>query len=118
MVISSFCQNAIIESLLCRPNFEIFYYFFNDIFSDIFFTEVKVFAQNLCFIFTVFATKYFIYLIFLINSCLFSKHSYRRAPQFPFPIPIQDCLDVTKYILQKGDKYGIDVNGVGVAGEY
>ncbi|XP_059164223.1 arylacetamide deacetylase-like [Physella acuta] len=42
---------------------------------------------------------------------------YRRAPQFPFPIPIQDCLDVTRYILQKGDEYGIDVNSIGVAGE-
>ncbi|XP_059164228.1 esterase LipI-like [Physella acuta] len=42
---------------------------------------------------------------------------YRRAPDFPFPIPAQDCVEVTRYILQHGDQFGIDVNKVGVGGE-
>jgi acetyl esterase/lipase len=42
---------------------------------------------------------------------------YRLAPEHPFPIPIQDCLDVTKFILRNGAKYNIDVKKVGVAGD-
>ncbi|CAG5116591.1 unnamed protein product [Candidula unifasciata] len=42
---------------------------------------------------------------------------YRLAPEHPFPTPVQDCIDVTRFILQHGAKYNIDVTKVGVAGD-
>ncbi|GFR88219.1 arylacetamide deacetylase [Elysia marginata] len=42
---------------------------------------------------------------------------YRLAPERPFPVPLQDCLDVTKHVLKHGKALGIDVNSVGVAGD-
>ncbi|XP_059155772.1 arylacetamide deacetylase-like [Physella acuta] len=42
---------------------------------------------------------------------------YRRAPVYPFPIPAQDCLEVTQYVLRHGKTFGIDVNKVGVGGD-
>uniref|UniRef100_A0A2C9JLN5 Alpha/beta hydrolase fold-3 domain-containing protein n=1 Tax=Biomphalaria glabrata TaxID=6526 RepID=A0A2C9JLN5_BIOGL len=43
--------------------------------------------------------------------------NYRRAPQFPFPVPVQDCLEVTRNLLKHGSKLGVDVSKVGVAGD-
>uniref|UniRef100_A0A0B7B0U4 Alpha/beta hydrolase fold-3 domain-containing protein n=1 Tax=Arion vulgaris TaxID=1028688 RepID=A0A0B7B0U4_9EUPU len=42
---------------------------------------------------------------------------YRMAPKHPFPASIQDCLDVTRYILRHGIEYNIDATRVGVAGD-
>ncbi|XP_055868122.1 arylacetamide deacetylase-like isoform X2 [Biomphalaria glabrata] len=42
---------------------------------------------------------------------------YRRAPQFPFPVPVQDCLVVTRYFLKNGLQFGIDVSKIGVGGD-
>ncbi|CAL1545573.1 unnamed protein product [Lymnaea stagnalis] len=50
------------------------------------------------------------------NTVVFNV-DYRRPPDFPFPVPVQDCLEVTRYILRHGNKYGVDVNKVGVGGE-
>ncbi|GFO08747.1 arylacetamide deacetylase [Plakobranchus ocellatus] len=43
--------------------------------------------------------------------------NYRLAPKYPFPVPLQDCFDVTSHVLKHGKKLGIDVNRVGVAGD-
>ncbi|GFO08752.1 arylacetamide deacetylase-like 4 [Plakobranchus ocellatus] len=43
--------------------------------------------------------------------------SFRLTPKHPFPVPVHDCLDVTRYVLKHGKIFGIDVNRVGVAGE-
>ena len=32
---------------------------------------------------------------------------YRRSPEFAFPIPIQDCIDATRYVLANRDPYSI-----------
>ncbi|KAH9512339.1 hypothetical protein Btru_039216 [Bulinus truncatus] len=50
------------------------------------------------------------------NMVVFSVN-FRRAPQFPFPIPVQDCLEVTRSILKQGGTYGVDISKIGVAGD-
>ncbi|ESO90044.1 hypothetical protein LOTGIDRAFT_123897 [Lottia gigantea] len=42
---------------------------------------------------------------------------YRLAPEFPFPYPYDDCLAVTKFILNNGELYGIDTMRVGIGGD-
>ncbi|GFS00986.1 arylacetamide deacetylase [Elysia marginata] len=42
---------------------------------------------------------------------------YRLSPDHPFPAPVHDCLDVTRYVLKHGKSLGIDVNRVGIAGD-
>ncbi|XP_070564096.1 arylacetamide deacetylase-like [Ptychodera flava] len=42
---------------------------------------------------------------------------YRLAPEHPFPIPLQDCLAVTKDVLLHAEDYEIDVNNVAIAGD-
>lgn len=42
---------------------------------------------------------------------------YRRAPQHPFPAGFNDVIAVTRYILRHGERLGIDVTKVGVAGD-
>ena len=44
--------------------------------------------------------------------------SYRRAPEHPFPIPYEDCLRVTKYVLKHAENYGINKHKIGVKGNY
>ena len=42
--------------------------------------------------------------------------SYRRAPEHTFPIPYEDCLRATKYVMRHAETYGIDRNKIGVKG--
>ncbi|RUS78441.1 hypothetical protein EGW08_013815 [Elysia chlorotica] len=42
---------------------------------------------------------------------------YRKAPKHPFPAAVHDCLNVTRHLLREGQRYGIDVNRIGVAGD-
>ncbi|KAK3776787.1 hypothetical protein RRG08_024564 [Elysia crispata] len=42
---------------------------------------------------------------------------YRLAPANPFPIPVEDCLDVTKHLLKHGKSLGIDVNNIAISGD-
>ncbi|XP_035692585.1 neutral cholesterol ester hydrolase 1-like [Branchiostoma floridae] len=45
------------------------------------------------------------------------SHSYRLAPEYKFPVPLEDCLHATKYFLHHAREYGVDPTRVGVAGD-
>ncbi|XP_062567797.1 arylacetamide deacetylase-like [Saccostrea cucullata] len=42
---------------------------------------------------------------------------YRLAPEFPFPVPIDDCVRATSYFLRHPSKYKTDPNRIGVMGD-
>ncbi|KAJ8310846.1 hypothetical protein KUTeg_012711 [Tegillarca granosa] len=42
---------------------------------------------------------------------------YRLAPEFPFPVPVQDCIKATEYLMENADKFNIDARKIGVAGD-
>ncbi|CAK8691558.1 unnamed protein product [Clavelina lepadiformis] len=42
---------------------------------------------------------------------------YRRAPQFPFPIPYEDCLNVTLNFMKISEKFNVDPNKLVLIGD-
>lgn len=42
---------------------------------------------------------------------------FRRAPEYKFPIPFDDCLTATVHLLRHGAEYGVDINRIAVAGD-
>ena len=42
---------------------------------------------------------------------------FRLAPEFPYPIPVNDCYDVTRYVLNNCEEFGCDPERVIVAGD-
>ncbi|XP_077987544.1 arylacetamide deacetylase-like [Glandiceps talaboti] len=42
---------------------------------------------------------------------------YRLAPEHTFPIPLEDCLNVTKWILHHGQQLNISTNRVAIMGD-
>ncbi|CAK8691511.1 unnamed protein product [Clavelina lepadiformis] len=42
---------------------------------------------------------------------------YRRAPQFPFPIPYEDCLNVTLNFMKISEKYNVNPNKLVLIGD-
>jgi len=47
---------------------------------------------------------------------IFISVEYRLAPEYPFPIPVNDCIDATKYILAHTEEFGIDRGKVFLSG--
>ncbi|XP_059142071.1 arylacetamide deacetylase-like [Physella acuta] len=43
--------------------------------------------------------------------------SYRRSPESAYPVPFDDCLKATLYVLHNGRRYGVDPARVAVAGD-
>lgn len=44
-------------------------------------------------------------------------HSYRLAPEHVYPAAYDDCLNVTKWLLQNAKSLGVDATRVGVSGD-
>jgi acetyl esterase len=42
---------------------------------------------------------------------------YRRAPEAPYPTPIDDCFMATEWVSRQGDKLGFDIDRLCVAGD-
>ncbi|KAL5004310.1 hypothetical protein ScPMuIL_017766 [Solemya velum] len=42
---------------------------------------------------------------------------YRLSPEYPFPVPVQDCIRATRYFMQNAAAVGADPTAIGVAGD-
>ncbi|XP_062583980.1 arylacetamide deacetylase-like [Saccostrea cucullata] len=42
---------------------------------------------------------------------------YRRAPEYPFPVPLDDCVKAVKYFLKNAAKYKVDPARIGLTGD-
>ena len=47
----------------------------------------------------------------------FNIFSYRRSPQNPFPVPLNDCMDVFEYVFQNYEELGIDPGRIAIGGD-
>lgn len=54
------------------------------------------------------------YVIQVGNS---TPSSYRLAPEYTYPTPMDDCFKVTKYVLNHAGEFNIDPSRVSIAGE-
>lgn len=43
--------------------------------------------------------------------------SYRRAPEYPFPVPLDDCVTAVKYFISNAQKFNVDRNRIGLTGK-
>ncbi|XP_033748691.1 neutral cholesterol ester hydrolase 1-like [Pecten maximus] len=43
--------------------------------------------------------------------------NYRLSPQFPFPVPLQDCMDVVEYVIQNSVNLNIDPQKIAIGGD-
>lgn len=39
------------------------------------------------------------------------------APEFPYPVPLDDCVMATKYFIQNAAKFNVDPNRVAIGGK-
>lgn len=51
------------------------------------------------------------------GNCTVIAVDYRRAPEHPFPTPVNDGLAAFRYITNNTDKFGIDANRLAVGGD-
>lgn len=42
---------------------------------------------------------------------------YRRAPEYPFPVPLDDCVTAVKYFISNAQKFNVDQNRIGLTGD-
>ena len=47
----------------------------------------------------------------------FLNLSYRKAPEFPFPIPTEDCYAVVKYLIDNPEEFNADTEKIIFAGD-
>lgn len=51
------------------------------------------------------------------NRALVVSANYRMAPEFPFPVPFDDCWDVYSWVTEHGGLLGGDIGRIAVAGD-
>jgi len=49
---------------------------------------------------------------------MFAHWRYRRAPEFPYPIPFNDCLYVVQHVLMYPEQYGADRKNIFLGGKF
>ncbi len=52
-----------------------------------------------------------------VNQMPVFSVDYRMAPEFKFPIPVEDCYDAFQWLAQQGPEFGLDSNRIIVAGD-
>ena len=51
------------------------------------------------------------------TGCAVVAVEYRKAPEFPFPIPLEDCFAALRWLVAQAGKLGLDPTRVGVIGD-
>lgn len=53
------------------------------------------------------------------QSCYFSDDfiSYRLSPQFSYPVPLNDCMDVVEHVIENHASMGIDAKRISIGGD-
>lgn len=51
------------------------------------------------------------------TGCAVVAIEYRKAPEFPFPIPLDDCFAALKWVVAEAARLGLDATRVGVVGD-
>ena len=50
-------------------------------------------------------------------GCRVVAIEYRKAPEFPFPLPVEDCRDAAAWVLRRAASFGIDPRRVAFGGD-
>ncbi len=51
------------------------------------------------------------------TGCAVVAVEYRKAPEFPFPVPVEDCFAALKWVAAEAGKLGLDASRMGVVGD-
>jgi acetyl esterase/lipase len=49
-------------------------------------------------------------------DCITVSVDYRRAPEAPFPAPLEDCYDALKWLFDHADEIGVDSSRIAIGG--
>ena len=50
-------------------------------------------------------------------GCVIASVDFRRAPEYPFPKPVEDCYDATQWVAKNAARFGGDPQNIIVCGE-
>lgn len=51
------------------------------------------------------------------TGSIIASVNYRLAPEYVYPIPLEDCLTAARYFLRHAKEYGVDENLIGIKGD-